>query len=91
MFGPLVPVYAGDWLDAKRHGNGTMTFADSSVYVGEWRYDRRHGLGEVKTVDGRVMRGSWFYDKASTFEVPESTLQREAERESKAAVAAAPL
>lgn len=35
-------------LDGKRHGQGTMSFADSdAVYTGQWAQGLRHGQGTL--------------------------------------------
>ena len=33
--------YSGMWSHDKRHGQGTMTWADGSRFEGEWRLDQR--------------------------------------------------
>ncbi|KIK53797.1 hypothetical protein GYMLUDRAFT_49211 [Collybiopsis luxurians FD-317 M1] len=37
--------YVGQVLGGKRHGRGTITYADGSTYTGDWWMDRRHGEG----------------------------------------------
>lgn len=38
--------YQGEVLGGKRHGQGTMSFADSdAVYTGQWAQGLRHGQG----------------------------------------------
>ncbi|KIK53794.1 hypothetical protein GYMLUDRAFT_49208 [Collybiopsis luxurians FD-317 M1] len=37
--------YVGEVLGGKRHGRGTVTYADGSTYTGDWWMDRRHGVG----------------------------------------------
>ncbi|KIK52877.1 hypothetical protein GYMLUDRAFT_233219 [Collybiopsis luxurians FD-317 M1] len=37
--------YVGQVLGGKRHGRGTVTYADLSTYTGDWWMDKRHGEG----------------------------------------------
>ena len=39
-------VYEGEFKRSKRHGHGTIVFADSSWYEGEFRNDLYEGTGE---------------------------------------------
>eukprot|EP01034_Spumella_vulgaris_P033930 gene33930-41850_t len=43
--------YVGDFVDNRRHGNGTMTHSDGSVYVGEWARGKCHGQGRYTNAD----------------------------------------
>ena len=51
--------YAGEFKDAKKHGQGTETFANGDKYVGEWRNGNRHGKGTLTYSDGTVIEGIW--------------------------------
>ncbi|KAI3603914.1 neoverrucotoxin subunit alpha-like [Moniliophthora roreri] len=37
--------YVGQMHNGKRHGRGTVTYADGSTYSGDWWQDTRHGQG----------------------------------------------
>ena len=41
-------VYDGDFRLGKKHGMGSMTYADGSVYNGSWENDKRHAATEQK-------------------------------------------
>lgn len=44
--------YVGQVRSGKRHGRGTITYADESVYSGDWWEDARHGEGKLVNADG---------------------------------------
>ena len=44
---------AGEMVDGKRHGYGTMVWPDGKKYVGEWKGGNRHGCGLVSWPDGQ--------------------------------------
>ena len=46
-------------LGDKKHGYGTLTFADGSKYVGEWLDNMRHGRGRYVFSDGGEYDGEW--------------------------------
>jgi hypothetical protein len=54
-------LYEGQWVNGKKHGQGTMTYSDGiSVYKGEWKYGFQDGLGIIKYADGISMyEGEW--------------------------------
>jgi hypothetical protein len=45
-------VYAGDYKDGKRCGNGKYTFKSGAYYDGEWLNDKYHGIGTYYTKEG---------------------------------------
>jgi hypothetical protein len=51
--------YEGEWLNEKRHGQGTQTWADGAEYKGQWVNDKAQGWGIFKHVDGDVYEGQW--------------------------------
>jgi S1-C subfamily serine protease len=52
-------VYAGEWLDDKRHGQGTDTFANGHRYTGGFADGRRHGSGTYTFPNGERYVGEW--------------------------------
>jgi len=59
----LLWTYDGDWKDNKRHGKGTITWADGSKYVGEWKNGWKHGKGTYTDTKGKSTSGRYEYDK----------------------------
>ena len=54
--------YEGDWLDEKRHGQGTLSNLDGSQNVGEWIDDELQGQftfadKEGSTSVGQLVKG----------------------------------
>ena len=45
-------VYTGQWLQAQRHGQGTLKWSDGSVYMGKWFQNCSHGQGKLVYSDG---------------------------------------
>ena len=39
--------YVGEWKDGKRHGPGTIKFANGVKYSGEWKMDRSKNVGRM--------------------------------------------
>ena len=56
-------VYDGDFQLGKKHGMGSMTYADGSVYNGSWENDKRHGSGSYQYPNGDIYNGTWVNDK----------------------------
>ena len=54
--------YEGDLKEGKRHGQGTMTYADGGNYVGEWEDGEKSGSGTEILRDGTVISGIWEND-----------------------------
>ena len=46
--------YKGYWKDGAFHGQGTLTFANSSKLVGEFVEGSIHGIGQAICPDGQV-------------------------------------
>ena len=44
--------YRGEFIDNKRHGQGTMWYVDGSRYFGDWVDDQRHGNGTFEIKNG---------------------------------------
>lgn len=55
--------YSGNFVDSKRHGQGTMSWPNKSIYVGDWVDDERCGEGEFTYNTGDVYRGKWLDDR----------------------------
>ncbi len=56
-------VDAGDYLDGKRHGQGTYTFADGGKYIGGWKDNKFHGQGTYTYSNGDKYVGEFKDDK----------------------------
>jgi len=57
--------YEGEWKDGKKHGQGTLTWANGSKYEGEWKDGKRHGQGTLAWASGKKYEGEWKDDVAS--------------------------
>ena len=56
----LMEKYEGDWINGKKCGNGTETWADGSVYEGTFESDQRHGRGIFRSgPKGDIYEGEW--------------------------------
>ena len=51
--------YEGQWLDDRRHGQGTFHHADGSRYEGEWAAGRKEGKGTLYFNNGDSFAGYW--------------------------------
>eukprot|EP00794_Sanderia_malayensis_P004729 gene4729-5352_t len=58
-------VYSGDFLDSKRHGQGTMMWPNQMTYRGQWLDDERNGTGILEYGNGDVYDGEWENDRQS--------------------------
>jgi hypothetical protein len=47
-------MYAGEFVDNKRHGQGVLIQEDGNVYKGMWANDVQHGEGVLMFFDGTV-------------------------------------
>ncbi len=54
--------YEGEFAKTKRHGNGTMVYANGDIYVGEWNMGRRDGQGTLIFANGGNYTGEWAKD-----------------------------
>ncbi len=52
-------VYDGQWHADRRHGIGTMQYADGSSYAGEWRNDQLNGKGRLALWTGETYAGKF--------------------------------
>jgi len=57
--------YKGEWVNDKRSGVGTYTFACGDVYEGEWLGGKYHGKGKYTSADSDEYDGEWVEDKMS--------------------------
>ncbi|MFB0925764.1 MAG: HAD-IA family hydrolase, partial [Vicingaceae bacterium] len=51
--------YVGSTKDGKRHGYGTITYANGDKYVGEWKDGKRHGRGTFTQMDQMTLEEKW--------------------------------
>jgi hypothetical protein len=51
--------YDGDFKDGKKHGQGTVTFADGGKYVGDFKDDKYNGQGTYTWANGEKYVGEW--------------------------------
>lgn len=51
--------YEGDFIDGKKQGEGTYTWADGSTYTGGFENDMRHGHGLYEDADGSSYEGAY--------------------------------
>lgn len=52
------PIYDGQWILDKRHGNGTAYYKNGA-YEGQWKDDCREGLGIMCFHNGSYYIGEW--------------------------------
>jgi hypothetical protein len=52
-------VYAGEWLQGKRHGQGVLKWSDGSDYKGAWLNNYSHGQGKLTYADGGLYEGQF--------------------------------
>jgi hypothetical protein len=60
--------YVGEWRGGKRHGQGTVIWADGgeyAKYVGEWRNGQPNGQGTLTKADGGKYVGEWIVVEGS--------------------------
>mmetsp|Transcript_32327 Transcript_32327/g.59780 ORF Transcript_32327/g.59780 Transcript_32327/m.59780 type:complete len:264 (+) Transcript_32327:189-980(+) len=63
LYKDLGGVYEGQFKDGKRHGIGTLKWADGDEYEGEWKAGKPHGRGTMKYANGDVYKGQFEKDK----------------------------
>ena len=51
--------YIGEFKDGKKHGQGTLTYANLDNYVGEYKDDKIHGQGIYTLANGDKYVGEW--------------------------------
>ena len=49
--------------DLRRHGHGTMNYANGDQYVGAWVSGKKQGTGTKRYADGKTYTGMWHDDK----------------------------
>jgi hypothetical protein len=54
--------YVGEWKDGKKHGQGTLTWANGRKYVGEFKDGKYHGKGTFTYPDGTCLYVGEFKD-----------------------------
>ena len=58
-------LYVGQFIDAKRHGEGKMTYKaqpgdiSESFYDGQWANDNKEGQGKLQLGDGTLQDGNF--------------------------------
>ena len=62
-------VFEGYFLNGKKHGHGTYTWADGDTYEGDWKDGKKHGNGKQSHPDGTCYDGGWKDDKMDGFGV----------------------
>ncbi len=55
--------FKGSLVNGRRHGKGTMQWADGGSYDGVWRNDKRNSLGVMVSPDGSRYEGGWSNDR----------------------------
>ena len=55
-------MYNGDFVNGKRHGEGTYKYANGTCYTGDFQGGKRHGKGSFTWPDGRKYEGDWVND-----------------------------
>ena len=70
----------GEFKNGKRHGKGTMMFADPGTsggqkqYEGQWKEDQPSGKGTLTFYDGRKFVGEWKFETVGGFPVMEKSV-----------------
>eukprot|EP00118_Oscarella_pearsei_P000853 m.5968 g.5968 ORF g.5968 m.5968 type:complete len:926 (+) comp14594_c0_seq1:56-2833(+) len=62
MVSPPLSLYEGEYVNGRRHGRGTQTWADGSLYEGDYENGKRHGNGIHKWKNGERYEGSYVED-----------------------------
>ena len=61
------PIYEGEWKGKnKKHGRGTMRYANGDAYEGQYSDNFRHGREIFKYANGDVYDGQWENNKKMT-------------------------
>lgn len=55
--------FIGDWVDAKKHGEGELIYANGDRFRGQWLDDRASGFGVFAYQNGNRYEGQWLDDK----------------------------
>jgi len=51
--------YKGEWENGKKHGKGTLTYANGATYEGDWVNGKKHGQGTLKKNSKVIYDGQW--------------------------------
>ena len=54
--------YAGELVNDKPHGKGTITYENGDSYEGEWKEGKKHGQGTLFFDDGSKVVGEFRED-----------------------------
>lgn len=57
--------YDGYWIENKKEGKGTFTYANGEKYVGEWKKDLQDGYGIYTWPNGDKYDGGWLNNSKS--------------------------
>ena len=49
--------YVGEFMNGKKNGQGTFTWADGAKYAGGWMDGKMHGQGTFTKDDGAIVKG----------------------------------
>jgi len=55
--------FVGDWVDAKKEGEGELIYHNGDRFNGQWSDDRASGYGVFKYANGNRYEGQWLDDK----------------------------
>ncbi|CAF1308496.1 unnamed protein product [Rotaria sordida] len=58
--------YEGNFVDGRRHGQGTFYYSSGTKYIGEWKADQKHGKGKVILRNGTVIEADFLNDRIIT-------------------------
>ncbi|CAF3897884.1 unnamed protein product [Adineta steineri] len=58
--------YEGNFLNGRRHGQGTFYYSSGTKYIGEWKSDQKHGKGKVILRNGTIIEADFSYDRITT-------------------------
>uniref|UniRef100_A0A6C0D8P8 Uncharacterized protein n=1 Tax=viral metagenome TaxID=1070528 RepID=A0A6C0D8P8_9ZZZZ len=51
--------YKGEWENGKKHGKGTLTYANGATYEGDWVDGSKEGKGTLKKNSKVIYKGNW--------------------------------
>ena len=54
--------YTGNFVNCKKQGQGTYTWASGKIYTGNWSNDNMNGHGKMTFADGTTKTGLWKND-----------------------------
>jgi len=64
---PSGNAYSGSMSGRKRHGPGTLVWADGARYEGDWVNDEMHGNGAIRFPNGSEYRGAFSHNNPYGF------------------------